>query len=296
MGDAFGPLVDPAWLVASLGAADLRVIDATWYAPIDDKDARAEFTAGHIPGAVYIDISDVCDPGHSAPHMLPPAELFADFIGAAGIDGDCRIVVYDNGEYAATRLWWMFRVFGHDRVALLDGGLAGWSAAGGGLETATPAPAPSPAPAVFKAVFRPGLIRSMADVLANIGRDAGDREQMVDARPPARFAGELPEMRPGLLSGHIPGSVNLHYADLIDDHSGRFRAAAEIEQAFRDRGIDLDRPVVATCGSGVSACHLALGLFLTGRSDVPVYDGSWAEWGAHPDNPRRMGRDEDAGS
>mgnify|MGYP002701030297 CR=1 FL=1 len=125
MGDAFGPLVDSAWLVASLGAADLRVIDATWYAPIDDKDARAEFAAGHIPGAVYIDISDVCDPGHSAPHMLPPAELFADYISAAGIDGACRIVVYDNVDYAATRLRSLFRVLGLGRVPVPGGGPAG---------------------------------------------------------------------------------------------------------------------------------------------------------------------------
>ncbi len=289
MTDDFGPLVDVAWLRNNLADSDVRIIDATWYAPIDDKDARAEFAAGHLPGAVYADISDVADPDHAAPHMLPPPELFADYMAKAGIGSDCRVVVYDNGEYAATRLWWMFRAFGHDAVALLDGGLAAWTQAGGALETDT-RPA---APAEFRATARPELVRSMAELRANIDAESGARAQVVDARPPARFAGELPEMRPGLESGHIPGSINLHYIHLIDSETGRFHPPAEIERAFRDRGIDLDRPVVATCGSGVSACHLALGLYLTGRRDVPVYDGSWAEWGAHKENPRLLGRGEE---
>lgn len=285
----FGPLIDVDWLQDNLASDDVRIIDATWYAPIDDKDARAEFAAGHIPGAIYADISDICDPAHAAPHMLPPASLFAEFMGKAGVGSDCRVVVYDHGEYAATRLWWMFRALGHDAVALLDGGFTAWTARGNALETDLRLPPP----AAFKAVARPELVRNMAEMLANTGRDAATREQIVDARPPARYAGELPEMRPGLESGHIPGSVNLHYTHLIDDETGRFRPAGDIEHAFRDRGIDLDRPVVATCGSGVSACHLALGLYLTGRRDVPVYDGSWAEWGAHTENPRLLGRDEE---
>lgn len=283
----FGPLVDAEWLLGNQDAGDIRLIDATWYAPIDDKDARAEFAAGHIPGAVYVDISDVADPDHAAPHMLPPAELFGDVMGQAGIGSDCRVVVYDRGEYAASRLWWMFRAFGHEAVAMLDGGFAAWTSNGGALETES---RPRP-PAAFDAVARPELVRSMTDMLANIDRDTGDREQVIDARPPARFAGELPEMRPGLESGHIPGSVNLHYIHLIDEETGRFRPVADLDRAFRDRGIDPDRPVVATCGSGVSACHLALGLYLTGRRNVPVYDGSWAEWGAHSENPRLLGRD-----
>lgn len=288
----FGPLITAEWLRNNLAAGDVRIIDATWYAPIDDKDARAEFAAGHIPGALYVDISDVRDPTHLAPHMLPPAALFADFMGKAGVGSDCRIVVYDRGEYAATRLWWMFRALGHDAVAMLDGGLAAWTGDSGALETEL---RPRPATA-FHAAARPELVRTMAEMLDNIGRDADAHEQVVDARPPARFAGELPEMRPGLESGHIPGSVNLHYMDLIDSKTGRFRPVVDIEDAFRDRGIDLDRPVIATCGSGVSACHLALGLYLTGRLDVPVYDGSWAEWGAHPENPRLLGRDEETDS
>ena len=291
MTENFGPLVDTGWLKDNLAQSDVRIIDATWYAPIDDKDARAEFAAGHIPGAIYVDISDVRDPAHPAPHMLPPADLFADYMGKAGIGSDCRIVVYDNGEYAASRLWWMFRALGHDAVAMLDGGLAAWKQTGGALETDTR----SATQAEFRAVARPELVRSMSEMRANIDAQSGTRAQVVDARPPARFAGELPEMRPGLESGHIPGSVNLHYIHLIDGETGRFRPAAEIERAFRDRGIDPDRPIVATCGSGVSACHLALGLYLTGRRDVPVYDGSWAEWGAHRDNPRLLGRDGENG-
>ena len=234
----FGPLVDAGWLIENLAEGDVRIIDATWYAPIDDKDARAEFAAGHIPGAIYVDISDVRDPAHPAPHMLPPADLFADYMGKAGVGSDCRIVVYDNGEYAATRLWWMFRALGHDAVAMLDGGLAAWKQAGGTLETDTR----TTAPAEFRAAARPELVRSMSEMRANIDAESGARAQVVDARQPARFAGELPEMRPGLESGHIPGSVNLHYIHLIDSETGMFGPPAGIGWAFRDRGIDPERP------------------------------------------------------
>jgi thiosulfate/3-mercaptopyruvate sulfurtransferase len=177
----------------------------------------------------------------------------------------------------------MFRVFGHEAVAVLDGGIAAWRDADGALESGQP----TPAAADFTPRFRPELVRTMDQMRANL---ESEDEQIVDARPPARFSGELPEMRPGVESGHIPGSVNLHYSLLIDMATGRFRSPAAIEGAFADAGIALDAPVVATCGSGVSACHIALGLQLIGRRDVPVYDGSWAEWGAHADNPRVLGR------
>lgn len=280
----FGPLVDAAWLAEHRDRPDIRLVDATWYLPIEDKDARAEYRAAHIPGAVFVDISDLRDTDHAAPHMLPSPAWFAAAMGALGIGDDCRVVIYDKGAYAATRVWWMLRVFGHDAVAVLDGGLASWQDAGGAMDSGDPAPAASE----FRSRFRPSLVRTMDQMRTNL--ETG-RETVVDARPPARFAGDLPEMRQGVASGHIPGSINLHYARLMDDASGRFRSAREIEDIFAGADIALDPAIVATCGSGVSACHIALGLFLTGRRDIAVYDGSWAEWGAEPTNPRRLGPD-----
>ncbi len=278
----FAPLVDVTWLTEKLDQPDLVIVDATWYLPTECKDARAEYACSHILGAVFVDISELCDKDDSAPHMLPPPEQFAAFVGALGIGSNSRIVVYDNGEYAATRLWWMFRVFGHDAVAVLDGGVQPWREASEAMEAGDPAPTT----VQFTSRFRPQLVRTMKQMRSNIDSGA---EIVVDARPPARFAGELPEMRPGVESGHIPGSINLHYARLLDDASGRFRSPGEIEMIFRDAGVEPDAPLVATCGSGVSACHIALGLYLMGRHEIPVYDGSWAEWGAELENPRRLG-------
>ena len=280
----FGPLVDAAWLADNLDRPDIRIVDATWYLPMEAKDAHAEFTEAHIPGAVFVDISELCDKGHSAPHMLPSPAQFADTVAALGIGNDCRIVVYDKGEYAATRVWWMFRVFGHEAVAVLDGGLGSWRNAGGTIDSGKPDPTPNQ----FTSRYQPSLVRSIDQVRGNLDSGA---ETVVDARPPARFAGELPEMRQGVQSGHIPGSINLHYERLLDDATGKFRSPRDIEEGFAAAGIALDAPIVATCGSGVSACHLALSLCLVGKRDVAVYDGSWAEWGADPQSPRRLGHD-----
>ena len=280
----FGPLVDAGWLTENLDQSDLVVVDATWYLPSENNHARAEYNDAHIPGAVFLDISELCDKSHAAPHMLPSPALFASSVGALGIGDNCRIVVYDKGEYAATRLWWMFRVFGHDAVAVLDGGLDSWRGVGGVMDSGDPAPGPRQ----FTSRFRPSLVRTMEQMRANLETNG---ELVVDARPPARFAGELPEMRPGVESGHIPGSINLHYARLLDGPAGRFRPPREIEETLIDSGVAPDASIVATCGSGVSACHIALGLYLTGRRDIPVYDGSWAEWGASPENPRRLGNE-----
>lgn len=278
------PLVSADWLAARLGDPRVRVVDATWYAPIDKIDARAQFAEGHVPGAVYLDITDISDKTHRAPHMLPPPAQFAAQVGALGLGSDHHVVVYDRGQYAAHRVWWMFRAFGHEAVSALDGGMIAWR--GGGHRIATGAA--SPTPALFRPRFRPELVRSMAEMLANL--DHGT-EQVVDARPPARFAGELPEMRPGLLSGHLPGSRNVFYEALLDPETKRFRPPGELRALFAAAAIDTARPMVATCGSGVSACSLALALHLIGRPDVPVYDGSWAEWGLYPENPRVLGRD-----
>ena len=278
------PLVTTDWLAAHLEDPSIRVIDATWYLPTAGKDAAVEFVDAHIPGSVYFNISDICDTAQAPPHMLPPPDQFAAQVGALGLGSGHTIVAYDKGEYAAARAWWMFRVFGHENVAVLDGGLPKWLAE----NRPTDAGVPGPAPAEFGASYRGGLVRSLAEMQANL--DAGS-EQVVDARPPKRFAGELPEIRAGVESGHIPGSVNIHYERVIDPATGLYLTPAEIAALFPDRGVDLDRPQVITCGSGVSACQLALALHLTGREDVPVYDGSWAEWGSVPENPKVTGYD-----
>jgi thiosulfate/3-mercaptopyruvate sulfurtransferase len=276
------PLVTTDWLADNLTDPDLRVVDATWYLPINEADAEQEFEDAHIAGSVYLNISDVCDKTQSAPHMLPASAQFATQASALGLGSDHTIIVYDKGEYAAARVWWMFRIFGHDKVAVLDGGLPKWLTEG----RPTAAGAPTPAPASFAALPRADLLRTMTAMEENL---TSGREQVVDARPPDRFAGRLPEIRAGVDSGHIPNSINIFYDSVIDSGTGLYCTPEEIETLFRDKGIDLDQPLVMTCGSGVSACQLALALHLTGRQNVPVYDGSWAEWGAVPDNPKVTG-------
>jgi thiosulfate/3-mercaptopyruvate sulfurtransferase len=281
------PLVTTNWLADALGNPAVRVVDATWYLPTANADAAQEFEGAHIPGSVYLNISDVCDKTQSAPHMLPTADQFATQVGALGLGSDHTIIVYDKGEYAAARVWWMIRIFGHDKVAVLDGGLPKWLAEG----RPTAAAAPTPAPAAFTplppdGLPRADLLRTMTAMQDNL---SSGREQVVDARPPDRFAGRLPEIRAGVESGHIPDSINIFYESVIDSGTGLYRVPVEIETLFRDKGIDLDKPLVMTCGSGVSACQLALALHLTGRQNVPVYDGSWAEWGAVPENPKVTG-------
>jgi thiosulfate/3-mercaptopyruvate sulfurtransferase len=273
------PLVSTEWLAAHLSDADLRVVDATWYLPHLKRDPRAEYLDGHIPGGVFFDIDEIKDPQNPLPHMLPPAADFARAVGALGIgDGD-RVVVYGgrNG-IAAARVWWTFRVFGYDRVAVLDGGLARWRAQRRPLE---PGPV-SPAPRRFTARFRPELVRDLGAMRGNL---ESRREQVLDARSSGRFLGTEPELRPGLRGGHIPGSRNLPYDRLFRADDGTMLGPEALRQAFTEAGLDVDKPVVTTCGSGVSASVLALGLYRLGRRDVPVYDGSWTEWGGRADTP-----------
>jgi len=268
--------VSTEWLAAHLAAPALRVVDGTYFLPHLERDAAAEFRARHIPGAVRFDIDDVKDASNPLPHMLPDEATFAAKVGALGLGSDSIIVAYDGlGLMSAARVWWMFRVFGHDAVAVLDGGLPKWLKEGRPVE-AGPA---TPMPARFTARFRPELVRDLAAVGADLKQQ---RAQVIDARSRARFAGTEPELRPGLRSGHMPGAVNLPYTELLGGDA-TLLPPARIEAGFRAAGVDPDRPIVTSCGSGVTACVLALGLHLTGRPQAAVYDGSWTEWGGRND-------------
>jgi thiosulfate/3-mercaptopyruvate sulfurtransferase len=278
-GAAMDPVVGTEWLAAHLGEPDLRVVDATWYLPHLARDPRAEFLQAHVPGAVFFDIDEIKDRGNPLPHMLPAPAVFGEAVGRLGIgDGD-RVVVYGQRfMIASARVWWTFRVFGHERVAVLDGGMPRWKAEGRPLERGPAAP---PARR-FTARPRPDLVRDLAGMRANL---ASRRDQVVDARSRGRFAATEPEPRAGLRGGHIPGSVSLPYDEVFDRQAGTLRPPAELRAAFEGAGLDLARPVTATCGSGVSAAVLALGLYQVGRRDAAVYDGSWTEWGGRPDTP-----------
>ena len=271
-------LVTTEWLAKHLGAADLRVVDGSWHMPQLKRDARAEFVAAHIPGAVFFDIDAIADHTTDLPHMLPDPATFGRAVGALGIGNGDRVVVYDvRGVVSAARVWWTFRAFGHDAVAVLDGGLRKWRAEGRPVESGVPAPTAR----TFTAALRPELVRGLDAMRANL---ASRVAQVLDARSAGRFAGTEPEPRPGLRGGHIPGSLNLPYDSLYRE-DGTLKSSDELRAALETAGVDLARPVVTTCGSGVTASVLALALFLVGRPDVAVYDGSWSEWGGRPDTP-----------
>ena len=276
-------LVSTEWLAAHLGDPHVRVADASFKLPGITPTAREDYDRGHIPGAVFFDVDDIAEPGTSLPHMIPSPELFARKMEALGIgDGD-RVVVYDGaGLSSAARAWWMLRLFGHHDVAILDGGLPKWKAEGRPLDTAEP----SPARRQFTPRFDPFLVRDRQALIDNLSTRA---EQVVDARAAGRFEGTAEETRPGLRRGHIPGSRNLPYDQVTDPHTRQLRNAEELSQLFRAAAVELDRPIVTSCGSGVTACALAFALHLIGHSGAAVYDGSWSEWGLPGDTPVETG-------
>ena len=275
-------VVTTEWLAAHLGEADLRVVDGSWHMPQAKRDPAREYTEAHLPGAVFFDIDGIADHSSGLPHMLPSADVFAKAVGALGIGEGDRVIVYDSrGVVSAARVWWTFRVFGHDGVAVLDGGLPKWRAEGRPLASGVA----TPTARAFRARFRPELVRDVSQIKANLDTH---REQILDARSRGRFAGTEPEPRAGLRGGHIPGSLNLPYDDL-HAAGGTLRSPDELRAAFVGAKVDLGRPIVTTCGSGITASVLALALHRIGRPDAAVYDGSWTEWASRRDTPARQG-------
>ncbi|MEL6316974.1 MAG: 3-mercaptopyruvate sulfurtransferase [Pseudomonadota bacterium] len=270
---AANSLVDVAWLRDHLAAPDVRVVDASWHLPADGRDARREFDDGHIPGAVFFDIDDISDDRSALPHMMPPMEKFVSRIRKLGLGDGHRIVIYDAaGLFSAARVWWTFRYFGHPDVAVLDGGLPAWRASGGPLDDMPPAPRERH----FTPRVRSMLVKDVTEVAEALKLDTA---QVVDARSPARFAGQEPEPRPDVRPGRMPGAKNVHYRTLLDD-AGAMKPLEELAAAFEAAGVDLTRPIITTCGSGVTAAILNLALERIGHRDHALYDGSWAEWGS----------------
>ncbi|CAL9129796.1 unnamed protein product [Musa textilis] len=293
------PVVSADWLLANLREPDVKILDASWYMPDEQRNPFQEYQMAHIPGALFFDVDGISDRTSNLPHMLPSEEAFAAAVSALGIYNKDGVVVYDGkGIFSAARVWWMFRVFGHDKVWVLDGGLPQWRASGYDVESSASGDAILKASAAseaiekvyhgkvvgsstFEAKFQPHLAWKLEQVKQNI---EGQAYQHIDARSKARFDGAAPEPRKGIRGGHVPGSKCIPFGQMLDS-SQMLLPANELTKRFEEAGITMDRPVVASCGTGVTACILALGLHRLGKTDVAVYDGSWTEWGSQPDTP-----------
>jgi len=266
-------LVETDWLAARLDAPDLVILDGSWHLPTAGRDPRAEYGQEHIPGALFFDIDEISDETSSLPHMLPSTVKFASRMKQMGVGDGMRIVVYDSvGMFSAARVWWMFRVMGHEDVAVLNGGLPKWKAEARPVTAEPPAPR---SPRHFTPRFNASLVRDFDDMKRLVASGTG---QIADARGPGRFAGAEPEPRPGLRSGHMPGARNVPYSRLLNP-DGTLKPVTELRQTFTNAGLDPAAPVVTTCGSGVSAAILSLALAVMGQPDAGLYDGSWSEWG-----------------
>ncbi|AHC73952.1 3-mercaptopyruvate sulfurtransferase [Candidatus Endolissoclinum faulkneri L5] len=277
-------LVTTKWLADHLNNSNVIVLDCTYHITSSKRDAKAEFLDRHIPCAQHFDIDTICDLNNPLPHMIPSVEIFSKEASNFGIDNDKIVVLYDTyGMYSAARVWWMFRLFGHDKVAVLDGGLPQWQAEGYLLETGL---VKNRLLSNFNAIFRRELVKSCDEVLAVVNSGEG---QIVDARPSARFTGEEVEPRQGMRSGHIPGSISIPSSEFIDKATMLSVNSNKLFMIFVNSGIDLSKPIIASCGSGVTACNIAISAFRLGYPDVAIYDGSWSEWGSRKDTPVEIG-------
>lgn len=276
-------VVSAEWLEAKLDEPGLSIVDGSWYLPAHKRDARAEYEAGHIPGAVFFDQDLVVDPSAALPHTLPQPQQFGQFVSSMGISADDTIVVYDGpGFFSAPRVWWMFRLMGASNVFVLDGGFDGWKAEGRRVTSEPTRVAPS----YFDVLNAAELVATFDDMVQIV---ADGSAQIADARSPGRFTGEEAEPRPGMRSGHMPGARNVPASALSKD--GEFLSVDELRAVLEQAGIDLSRPVVTSCGSGVTAAAISLALASVGHTDNRLYDGSWTEWGGRNDTPVATGKD-----